>query len=65
MLTLSDIFFDPMSSTLVSDLYGLLRRILYIIFIAPHSKFTMQLVKNRIIKNDPLSGVHICMQCGY
>ena len=57
MLTLSDIFLGLKSSTFVSDLYGLMGRILYVISTTPHSKFTVPLVKHRVIKNGPVYGV--------
>ena len=49
--------FGLLSSTLVSDLYGLIRRILYLIYFGPHCKFTTPLVKNRVITNGPLYSV--------
>ena len=57
MLTSSDIFIELESFTLVSNLYGLIRRILYQIFVGPHCKFTVSLVKHCVIKTEPLYGV--------
>ena len=45
MLTSSDIFFELKSSTWVSDLWGLMRRILYLIFISLYCYVTVPLVK--------------------
>ena len=45
MLTLSQIFLGLISSTFVSDLYGLIRRILYLIYVAPHCNETMPLLQ--------------------
>ena len=49
--------FELESSTLVSYLYGLMRRILYLIFVTPHFKFTLILVKQCVITNGPLYGI--------
>ena len=57
MLKESSIFFGLKSSTLVSDLYDLMQRILYIIFIAPYCNITVQLVKNYVTTKGPLYGV--------
>ena len=57
MLKLSDIFFEPISSTFVSDLYGLIRRILDLIFVAPHCNYTAPLVQHCVITNGPIYGV--------
>ena len=57
MLASSDIFFEVESSTLVSYLYGLMRLILYVIYVAQFTNFTMLLVKNCVVKNVPLYGV--------
>ena len=57
MLTPSDIFFELISSTLVSNLYGLIRRILYLIVVVPHCKFTVLLEKQCVIKNGPVYGI--------
>ena len=57
MLKLSDIFLGLISSTFVSDLYGLMRSILYLICIKPHCKFTVPLLKQRVITNAPVYGV--------
>ena len=57
MLTASSIFIELKSSTLVPNLYGLIRRILYLIYIAPHSKFTVPLVKKCVITKGNIYGV--------
>ena len=57
MLTLLDIFFELKSSTLVSDLYNLMQRILYLSCIAPHSKFTVPLANHCVITKGTLYGV--------
>ena len=57
MLTSSDIFIDLKSSTLVSDLYGLMQRISYVICVAPYFKITVILVKHCVITKGPLYGV--------
>ena len=57
MLTSTDIFLGLISSTLTSDLYGLMRRILYLIFIATHCKFIMPLLKHRLTTNGHVCGV--------
>ena len=54
MLTSSEIFIEIEYSTLVSNLYGLIRRILYLIFVGPHCKFTVSLVKHSVITKGPL-----------
>ena len=54
MLTLSDISFELKSSTLVSNSYGLIRHILYLISVAPYCKFTVPLLKHCVIKNGPV-----------
>ena len=54
MFTLSDIFFELIYSTLLSDLYGLMRSILYLICTAPHFKFTVPLAKHYFITNEIL-----------
>ena len=48
---------ELISSTFVSDVCGLMRRILYINFIAPHYNVTLPLVQHRVITNEPLYGV--------
>ena len=55
MLTLSYIFIE--SSTLVSYLYGLMRRILYLIYVTPICNEIVTLVKHRVITNGPVYGV--------
>ena len=57
MMTSSDIFFELIYLTLVSDLYGLIQHLLYLIFVGPHCKFTMPLVKHRVITNGPVYDV--------
>ena len=58
MLTSSDISFELESSTLVSDLYGLIRHIiLYLFFVRPYRNFTILLVKHHVIKKGPPYGV--------
>ena len=57
MLTSPDIFIELKSSTLVSYLYGLMRRILELICVAPYCKFTVPLVKHCVIKKGPLYGL--------
>ena len=57
MLTASSIFFGSKSSTLVLDLYGLMGRILYVIFITPHCNSNMPLTKHCVITKGPLYGV--------
>ena len=51
MLTLSDIWFKLKPTTLVSYLYGLMQRILYVIFVAPYCKCTVPLSKHCVITN--------------
>ena len=57
MLKASSICFGFKSSTLISDLYGLMRPILYVIFIVQHCSSTMPLVKHGVITKGPLYGV--------
>ena len=57
MLKESYIFIESESSTLVSNLYGLMPRILYLLFIASHCKFTVTLVKHCVITKGTLYGV--------
>ena len=57
MLTSSDIFLGLISSTFVSDLYGLMRRILCLIFIAPHCRFTVPFVQHCVITKGPVYDV--------
>ena len=64
MLTSSDIFFEIKSSTLVSDLYGLMRRILCLISVGPYCNITVTLVKHCVITKGPLYGVSYFIQCG-
>ena len=57
MLTSSHIFLGLITSTLVSDLYGSMWRIVYVIFVAPCRKFAVPWIKHYIIKNGTLYGV--------
>ena len=57
MLTPSNIFFELKSSTWVSDLYGLMRSILYLISVAPICNNTVSLVQHRVITNGPVYGI--------
>ena len=54
MLTASSIFIELIYSTLVSDLYGLMQHILYLICVTPYRKLTIPLVKNQLIANGTL-----------
>ena len=64
MLTSSDIFLGLISSTFISYLYGLMRRILHVIFITEHYKIAAPLVNNRDIKNGPVYRVlHLYVVC--
>ena len=54
MLTLSHIFPGFISSTVVPYLYGLIRRILFLICIGPHCNVTVPLVQHGFIANGPL-----------
>ena len=60
ILTSSDIFMGLISSTFVSDLFELMRRILHFICIAPHCKSNVPLVEQRPIRNGPCMSFHIC-----
>ena len=53
----SDIFIELKSSTLVSDLHGLMRHILCLIFVALYFKFTVPLIKQCVITKGYLYGV--------
>ena len=57
MLTPSDIFIELKYSTLVSNLYGLMRHILFLICVAQYFKFTVPLVKKLCYKKRPLYGI--------
>ena len=57
MLTTSDIYLELESSTLLSDFYGLMQRILYVICVAPYCKFTLPLLKHCVITKGLLYGV--------
>ena len=54
MLTSSYIFIELGPSTLVSDLYGLMRRMLYLIYVAPICNETVPLVQHLVITNGPI-----------
>ena len=49
MLTPSNIIIELKYSTLGSDLYGLMQRILYLIYVAPYCNITVPLVKHFVI----------------
>ena len=51
------IFQHLISSTFVSDVYGLMRRILYQICIASCHNETVRLVQHGVITNYPLYGI--------
>ena len=57
MLTASSIFFELKSSTLVSDLYGLMRRMLCLISVTPYCKITVPFVKRYVFAKGPLYSV--------
>ena len=57
MLTSLDIFIELESSTLVSYLYGLFQRMLYLISVRPYCKYTVKLVKHCVITKGLLNGV--------
>ena len=57
MLTASSIFIELKSSILVSDLYGLMRHILCLIFVGPYYNITVPSVKHRVITKGHLYGV--------
>ena len=54
MLKSSYIFIKLESLCLVSYSYVLMQRILYLLFIAPHCKFTVTLVKHCMITKGPI-----------
>ena len=56
MLTSSCIFSVVTSSTFVSDIYGLIRRILCLICVAPYCNVTVPLDQHYVIKNETLYG---------
>ena len=56
-LTSSCVFHVLISSTFVLDLYGLMQRILYVIYVTIYCKFTAPLVKNHFISTGTLYGV--------
>ena len=45
------------SSAFVSDVYGLIQHILYLIFVAPYYNVTMTLVQHCVISNGTLYGI--------
>ena len=53
----SSIFIELKTSILASDLYGLMRRILCLIYVTPYFSITVPLVKHFVIKKGPLYGV--------
>ena len=57
MLTSSHIFSGFIYTTFVPDLYGLIRRILCLIFIGPHCNVAVPLIQHDFIANGPLYGV--------
>ena len=57
MLTSSYIFLGLIPSTFGSYLYGLIRSILYLIFVRPYCQFTAPIGKHHVITNGPLDGV--------
>ena len=57
MLTTLNIFFEIKSSTLVSNLYGLMRHILCLIFFGAYFNINLPFVKHCVITNEPLYGV--------
>ena len=61
-----DIFkniFEPGSSTLVSDIYGLIWRILYVFYVELFCNFTVPLVSTVLSQMVPYMEFDICMQC--
>ena len=58
MLKPSEICFELISPTFVSDLYDLTWGILHLIFVVPYCKFITTLVKLRVITNGPLYGIY-------
>ena len=57
MLTSSDIYFEIKYSTLVSDLYGLMRRIFCLIFVGTYCNITVPLIKHCVITKGTWYGV--------
>ena len=53
LTTVIHIFEHLKASTVVSNVYGIMRRILYLIVIAPRCNMTMPLVQHRMIKDGP------------
>ena len=53
MLTWSYVFSGLIYSTFVSDVYGIIRHILCLIFIAPYFSVTVPLVQYCVITNGP------------
>ena len=56
-LTSSSVFSGLISSNVVSDLYGLMRHILYLNCVASYCNFTAPLVKHLVVTNGPLYGI--------
>ena len=50
----SETFFELESSSLVSDLYDLIQRMLYLIFVRSNCKFTLSFIKHCVIKKGSL-----------
>ena len=57
MLTSSYMVFELEYLTLVSESYGLMQCILYVIFIAQFFNITVPLAKHYVITNGPIYGV--------
>ena len=57
MMTSSHIFLGLISSTFVSDLFGSIRRIFYLIFVRPYFNVTAPFIKHRVIINGPFDGI--------
>ena len=65
-VTLSIISFQINVFKLLSHVSGLIRRLLYLIFIAPHCKVTMPLDQQCVIKNRPITVIsYFCMEHDY
>ena len=57
MFTSSDIFIELESLILVSNLYGLMQRILCLICVAPYCNFTVPFLKHCVTQKGNLHGV--------
>ena len=57
MLTSSYIFPGLIPTMFVSDLYGLIQRILYLILFRPYCIVTVMLVQHPVITDGPLYGI--------